>query len=135
MITKSPAARTALIYVTVGALTIIWTGVWYVYLHNNPPVTNGPYYFCGGLMASGLIMLLLGFGLGRLGRSAQHAELPPPELTVPPAPVAPVAPVEPAIPPAAPVPPETTAASPRVDPKVEVTNPAVHRRSRVISAP
>jgi hypothetical protein len=115
MITKSPAARTALVYVTVGALTIIWTGVWYVFLHNNPPATNGPYYFCGGLMASGLTMLFLGLGLGRLGRSAQHAELPPPELTVPP-------------------PAEATPAAP-LDQRATETKSVAGRQSRIITAP
>jgi hypothetical protein len=72
----STAARTALIYITAGALTVIWTGVWYVYLHNNPPETSNPYYWCGGLLLTGLTLMVIGFGLGRIGRSARHAETP-----------------------------------------------------------
>jgi hypothetical protein len=84
MMTRSPAARTALIYVTAGALTMIWTGVWFLYMAKYPPDTEIPYYFCGGLMATGLTVLILGLVVGRIGRSAQHAELPPPELQAPP---------------------------------------------------
>jgi hypothetical protein len=39
------AGRAALIYITVGALTVIWAGVWYVYLFNNPPAESA-YYWC-----------------------------------------------------------------------------------------
>jgi hypothetical protein len=72
----SAAARTALIYITAGALIIIWTGVWYVYLHNNPPEANNVYYWCGGMLASGLSLLLIGLGIGRIGRAARHADAP-----------------------------------------------------------
>jgi hypothetical protein len=72
----SAAARTALMYITAGALIVIWTAVWYVYLHNNPPETNTVYYWCGGMLASGLSLLLIGFGIGRIGRAAKHADAP-----------------------------------------------------------
>jgi hypothetical protein len=78
----SSAARTALIYITAGALVVIWTVVWYVYLHNNPPETNSVYYWCTGFLVTGLTLVLIGFGLGRIGRSARHADLPPDGLTV-----------------------------------------------------
>ena len=71
------AARTALVYITVGALVIIWTGVWYVYLYNNPPETNSVYYWCTGFLMTGLAMVFIGLGLDRIGRSARHADLPP----------------------------------------------------------
>ena|SRR6478672_5696671 len=76
----STAARTALIYITVGALTVIWTGMWYVYLFNNPPETQTAYYWCTGFLMSGLTLVLIGLGLGRIGRSARSAELPPKEV-------------------------------------------------------
>lgn len=83
MLTKSPAARTALIYVTVGALTMIWTAVWFAYMLNNQLTSATPYYWCAGLMATGLTILTLGLVFGRIGRSAQGAEVPPPELQAP----------------------------------------------------
>jgi hypothetical protein len=83
----SSAARTALAYITVGALIVIWTGVWYVYLHNNPPDITNPYYWCGGLFLTGITLIVIGFGLGRIGRSARHAETSAtiaPSITAPP---------------------------------------------------
>ena len=76
MLTKSPAARTALVYVTAGALMIIWTIVWFIFLRNNPPEGNWPYYLIGGLLASGLTMLGIGLGVGRLGSAARNADNP-----------------------------------------------------------
>jgi hypothetical protein len=71
----SSAARTALIYVTVGALMVIWTGVWYMYLRNNEPHTQSPYYWCAGLLISGITLIGIGLGLGRLGSSARAADI------------------------------------------------------------
>jgi hypothetical protein len=100
------AARTALIYITAGALMVIWTGVWYLYLRNNPPETNSVYYWCGGLLATGLTLMVIGFGLGRIGRAARHADMPaeiaptvavtPPSNAIPTA-VVPASPIVPAV--------------------------------------
>jgi hypothetical protein len=78
----STAARTALIYITAGALVVIWTVVWYIYLHNNPPETNSVYYWCTGFLMTGLAFVLIGFGLGRIGRAARHADVPPEGVTL-----------------------------------------------------
>ncbi|HZU36768.1 MAG TPA: hypothetical protein VFA18_12695 [Gemmataceae bacterium] len=85
----SSAARAALIYITVGALTIIWTAVWFVYLRNHPPETSTVYYFCGGLLATGVVLVIIGFGVGRIGRTARHADMP--AEIAPPVAVAPTA--------------------------------------------
>ena len=77
----SSAARTALIYITVGTLMVIWTGVWFLYLRNDPPGANGVYFVCGGFLLTGLALIGIGFGLGQIGRSARHADLPPQEVT------------------------------------------------------
>jgi hypothetical protein len=84
LLTKgSEAARTSLVYITLGALVLVWTGVRLVYLLNTTPARedNMAYYWCAGFLATGLVLLLIGFGLGRIGRAARHAELPPPEVT------------------------------------------------------
>jgi hypothetical protein len=85
-----------LIYITVGAISVIWTGVWYIYLLNNPPEAHSVYYWCGGFLVTGLTLILLGLAVGQIGRSARHADSPPQEvtqaiLTTLPATVAPVA--------------------------------------------
>jgi hypothetical protein len=77
----SSAARTSLLYITVGALTDIWTGIWYLYLRQYPPENVGLWYFCYGFLLTGLTLVIIGLGIGRIGRSARHAELPPEEVT------------------------------------------------------
>jgi hypothetical protein len=77
----SAAARTALIYITVGALTVVWSVIWYVWLRNQAEVRAGTYYWCAGIFLTGLTLLVIGLALGRIGRAARHAELPPPEVT------------------------------------------------------
>lgn len=82
----SSAAHMAVIYVTVGALLGVWTTIYYFYLRNNlpadlAPATYGPYYWCAGFMLTGLTFIIIGLALGRIGRAARHAELPPEEVT------------------------------------------------------
>lgn len=73
------AGHAALTYITIGALTVIWAGIWYVYLFNNPPAQSA-YYWCTGFLVTGLIMVLIGLVLGMISRSARHADLPPAEV-------------------------------------------------------
>jgi len=77
----SPAARWSLIYITAGALIVVWTGIWLIYLRNHEPQSHGPYYWCFGFMLTGLTLFAIGLGIGRLGRSARQAEMPPEEAT------------------------------------------------------
>jgi hypothetical protein len=82
ILTKPSAeARVALIYITGGALLDVWSGVWYFYMRASPPTTVVPYYLCAGFFLTGLILMLIGFGVGHIGRAARRAELPPPEAT------------------------------------------------------
>ena len=64
---RRTATRAALIYITVGVLTMIWAGVWYVYLFNDPSAGSA-YYWCVGFLVTGLMMTLIGLGLGMLSR-------------------------------------------------------------------
>src|SRR5438270_11111009 len=98
----SPAARTALVYITVGTLMVVWTGVWWAYLARNPPTREAVYYICAGLSISGVLLLVIGLCLGRIGQSAKGAESPAEVTTTadavaPAAPVAPVAAVAPPV--------------------------------------
>ena len=82
LITKpSGQARTAIAFVTAGTLVAVWTGVWYAYLRNYPSTSPAPYYFCTGLFLSGFVLIIIGLGIGKIGRAAREAELPPPEVT------------------------------------------------------
>ncbi len=80
---SSSAARTPLVYITVGALIVIWTGVWYVHLFNNPPETNSVYYWCTGFLMTGLTLVLIGLGLGWIGRLAHPTDLPAAGVPIP----------------------------------------------------
>ncbi len=78
-LSANPAARTSLIYITLGALIDIWTGVWYWYLrtHSEGDQHSGVYYICTGLMLTGTILIIIGFAVGRIGKEARHADAPP----------------------------------------------------------
>ena len=76
------AARTALTYITVGALTVIWAGVWYAYLYNNPPVTQAAYYWCSGFLVTGLALSVIGAVLSFVNRAGEQATLPVAVVTV-----------------------------------------------------
>jgi hypothetical protein len=122
--------RASLVYITLGSLIDIWVGVWYfVFARNDPEMSAVTAFWLIGLFLTGLLLLVIGLLLGRIGQAARRAELPPPEalpaeaavqqaapvvpgVAVPgvpapgypagavvPAPVAPVAPVAPAAPP------------------------------------
>jgi hypothetical protein len=84
----SGSARTAVAYITLGALMGVWSVIWFWYLHNNPP-PGYAYYWCTGLLFTGLVLMVIGFTIGQIGRAARHAELPPeipnPQPTAPPA--------------------------------------------------
>jgi hypothetical protein len=103
--TSSPA-RTALTYITVGCLMLVWTGVWYMYLVNHPPQTSEVHYWVAGLALTGLILVILGLAVGQIGRSAKHAETSS-QVVVPTTPpdtlAAPVATAVPAVPVPAPL--------------------------------
>ena len=75
------AASAALTYVTVGALMLVWSLVWYWYLTESEAPRRVYYYLCYGFMGTGIILLLIGFAVGRIGRAAREAELPPKEVT------------------------------------------------------
>jgi hypothetical protein len=77
----SSAASASLFYITLGALMTVWSGIWYIYLRNNPPEHPASHYFCYGFLGTGLVLLAIGLTLGPLSRWARHAELPPTEAT------------------------------------------------------
>ena len=43
------AAPTALVYITLGAVLTVWSGIWFIYLQNNPPdASQFVYYLARG---------------------------------------------------------------------------------------
>lgn len=81
-ILSNPAfgARTALGYVTAGALLCVWTLVWYFTRDADAEaLTRTQKFLLFGLLLTGITFILLGLFLGPLGRAARAAELPPTE--------------------------------------------------------
>jgi hypothetical protein len=74
--------RTALVYITVGALLDAWTTVWYFWFARDQEghISRNTWFWLTGLFLTGLIFMLIGFYLGRIGRAARKAELPPKEV-------------------------------------------------------
>jgi len=73
----SSAPHIALFYITVGALLMVWASVWYFFY---PPEGVGK-LIDAGLFFTGLVLLIIGFAVGQIGRAARSAELPPKEAT------------------------------------------------------
>jgi hypothetical protein len=76
----SVVVRSALIYVTAGTLTVIWSAIWFFYLRDNPPAESATFFWCYGFLLTGMALLIIGLTIGRIGRSSRHAELPPQEV-------------------------------------------------------
>jgi hypothetical protein len=71
--------RTAIWYVTVGLLVDVWTAVWY-FAFGRPAgesLSNTTCFWLAGFFLTGLSLIGIGLFLGRLGRAARRAELPP----------------------------------------------------------
>lgn len=69
--------RTALGYVTGGALLCVWTAVWY--FTREAELTRSQWFWVAGFFLTGTTFVFLGVILGPLGRAARQAELPPAE--------------------------------------------------------
>ncbi len=77
----SRSAGTAIWYVTVGVLMMIWTGVWYYARHQNWAEGSADgsdhaleKYVCIGLFMTGLAVLVIGLLVGQIGGAAKQAD-------------------------------------------------------------
>src|SRR5258708_7016074 len=70
--------RAALGYITAGALTIVWSGLYFVYLRNHLPdlETDKPFYWCTGFLLTGLTLFVIGAAVGWFGRTPRQADRP-----------------------------------------------------------
>jgi hypothetical protein len=76
----SSAVHMSIIYITAGALIDIWSGIWCWYLIRNAPEGDASWFYCWGFILTGLALVVIGMTLGRIGRTARDAELPPVEV-------------------------------------------------------
>jgi hypothetical protein len=89
-----PTAKTALIYVTAGSVGLVWSGIWYLYLVNNPPSEGqGLFYVVGGFALTSLVLIGIGLAYGYVFPMARSADI----LTGP-TDVLPATPVTPTVP-------------------------------------
>ena len=76
------APKTAIWYITSGAILDVWTAVWYwLFLRPDPEPGRWHLFFVISLFFTGIVLIVLGLALGPIGRSARKAELPPAEAT------------------------------------------------------
>ncbi len=61
--------RSAFFYLTLGTLTVIWSGLWYWYLQRHAPVRDYVWYICDGLILTGLLLMVVG---GLIYHAGQH---------------------------------------------------------------
>jgi hypothetical protein len=68
--------KAALLYITVGALMIVWSALYLVYLHNHPVESGNDLssYTGVGFLLSGLTLFVIGSAIGWIGRSARQAD-------------------------------------------------------------
>ena len=76
--TPSRAFPASLIYITLGTLIDIWTILSLVFY---PPSTDWGHFLVFGFLVTGIALVIIGLLLGRIGRAARVAELPPVEVT------------------------------------------------------
>src|SRR3954465_13535468 len=74
----SNAARTAVVFITTGALIDVWSAIWWTYLNRHAEEhSEAGGYFCYGFLLTGLVLLVVGLAIGHISRNARRAELPP----------------------------------------------------------
>ena len=70
----SRTAAMAVIYITVGILTMIWTGVWYLYVATHAEIADWQKFMCAGFFLSGFAVMVIGLLMGQIGSSAKIAD-------------------------------------------------------------
>ena len=65
----SGSARTAVLYITLGAVMDVWTVLWYVWINRHGTQNDGPYFWCYGFFLTGLTLVIIGLALGRIGQA------------------------------------------------------------------
>ena len=71
---QANSATTAVCFITVGALMAVWSSVYYVYLTRHE-ASDFHYLWTYGFFFSGLVLIVIGIGLGRIGRTVRDAEV------------------------------------------------------------
>lgn len=84
MLTKpSFGPRTAITYITAGALLDVWVAVWYFAFARGEGegLSRTTQFWLLGLFLTGLVLIFIGTFLGSIGRAARKVEMPPTSAT------------------------------------------------------
>jgi hypothetical protein len=73
---QATSATTSLIYITSGSLISVWMIIYYLYLRSHGG-SDTAYLYVSGFFFSGVVLLLIGLAVGRIGHAARPAETAP----------------------------------------------------------
>jgi hypothetical protein len=76
---ESRAPGTSLAYITIGAIMAVLAGTSYFFFDGNAYVG----YIRTSFLVLGIVLMVIGFTVGHIGRAARKAEVPPPEAMNP----------------------------------------------------
>ena len=76
---QSRAPGTSLAYITIGAIMAVLAGTSYFFFQGNAVLG----YIRTSFFALGIVLMVIGFTVGHIGRAARKAEVPPPEAINP----------------------------------------------------
>lgn len=79
MTRPSSAPGTSLSYITVGAIMAVLAGTSYFFFDGSTNTFLS--YLRLSFLVLGVVLLVIGFAVGQIGRAARKSELPPPEVT------------------------------------------------------
>jgi len=76
---ESRAPGTSLAYITIGAIMAVLAGTSYFFFDGSAVFG----YIRTSFLALGIVLMVIGFTVGHIGRAARKAEVPPPEAMNP----------------------------------------------------
>lgn len=76
---QSRAPGTSLAYITIGAIMAVLAGTSYFFFQGDAVLG----YIRTSFFALGIVLMVIGFTVGHIGRAARKAEVPPPEAMNP----------------------------------------------------
>lgn len=72
---QSKSAAGAILYVTIGTLLVIWSGLWYYFfLMGEPNAPKEQMFACLGIILSGIAVASIGLLFGLISRGAKAAD-------------------------------------------------------------
>lgn len=70
--------RTALWYVTVGSIMMVWATIWYTWLYRHPSPGEAQWYICTGTFLTGVALVIIGMCAGPITQLYTKEAVPTP---------------------------------------------------------